>query len=214
MMGRTLFAGLMMLLCATPFSVVAQNNAAVQQQETPAKAQDAASEQVEALHAALLEGLELADFEARFTHLQPVVARVFDIPGIARVSVGRRTWRKMDDGLKAQYIDTLQQLVAATYASRFTQNNGQGFVQDQVQDSRQGVVVSARVTRPTDEDVKLDYYVRDKGIYNVVANGVSDLSLRRAEYSSIVQREGVPALLEHMQARIADARKPSQGAGS
>ena len=44
-------------------------------------------------------------------------------------------------------------------------------------------------------------------MFNVVADGVSDLSVRRADYNSIVKSEGYAALLERMRDNIAELSK-------
>jgi ABC-type transporter MlaC component len=53
---------------------------------------------------------------------------------------------------------------------------------------------------------KLNYYFRDSRVFNVVANGISDLSLRRAEYGSIIKEEGYDVLLEQIQNKILKTR--------
>ena len=50
----------------------------------------------------------------------------------------------------------------------------------------------------------LDYYFRGDRVFNVVADGVSDLSLRRADYNSIVKEEGYDRLLAHIRDSIAE----------
>ena len=46
-------------------------------------------------------------------------------------------------------------------------------------------------------------------IVNVVADGVSDLSLRRAEYTETMQKKGFTALIAHLKAQIAGYAKGS-----
>jgi phospholipid transport system substrate-binding protein len=60
---------------------------------------------------------------------------------------------------------------------------------------------------PNDENVKLDYRLRaaDGGwkIVDVYLNGtVSELALRRSEYSSLIKRKGLEALLAALDERI------------
>ena len=65
-------------------------------------------------------------------------------------------------------------------------------------------MVKTELVRSSGDKVTLDYYFRDAGVFNVVADGVSDLSLRRADYNSIVKSDGYAALLEHLRSKIAD----------
>ena len=62
---------------------------------------------------------------------------------------------------------------------------------------------------PSDgEPVRLDYVVQPAQdgwrIANVVANGVSELALRRAEYDAVMAAEGFEALIGRLEHQIAD----------
>ena len=48
-------------------------------------------------------------------------------------------------------------------------------------------------------------------VYNLVADGVSDLSLRRADYNSIIKEKGYDALLRHIEENIAELGGASKG---
>jgi len=55
--------------------------------------------------------------------------------------------------------------------------------------------------------VQLDYVLQEEAgrwrIVNVVANGVSDLSLKRADYGSIMKKQGFDLLVEKLEAQVA-----------
>jgi len=96
-----------------------------------------------------------------------------------------------------------------TYADRF---HGGGdplrFVVDREQPSRGGaLVVRSRLLRDGEGDVSLDYVLQDSAgrwrIVNVLAQGVSDLSLKRAQYAAVIRDEGVDALLARLEERLA-----------
>lgn len=67
--------------------------------------------------------------------------------------------------------------------------------------------VRTRLVRPGDEAVQLDYVLQEEAgrwrIVNVVANGVSDLSLKRADYGSIMKKQGFDLLVEKLEAQVA-----------
>ena len=44
-------------------------------------------------------------------------------------------------------------------------------------------------------------------IINILADGVSDLALKRAEYSAIIQRDGFSALLSLLEQKIIQAEQ-------
>lgn len=155
-------------------------------------------------HGQLLQVMQSgSDYAGRAERLRTRVPEFFDIATISRISLGR-TWRTLDSQSRAEFSQLLEQLIVATYASRFETFNGQSF---QTLDSRvagRGWVVKTELSRSNGEQVALDYYFRDGGVFNVVADGVSDLSLRRADYNSIVKSDGFAELLAHMRRNIAD----------
>ena len=63
------------------------------------------------------------------------------------------------------------------------------------------------IARPGKPEVRIDYLLHERDgalrIINVVAQGVSDLALKRAEYGAVIEREGFAVLLEKLQAQTA-----------
>jgi len=165
--------------------------------------------QVTAFHGELLRAMQSgSDFAGRVDALAGPVAEFFDIETISRISLGR-TWKALDAESRAEFFELLERLIVATYAERFDTFNGQVFHTLSAQVASRGWVVKTELERSNGERVTLDYYFRDNGVFNVVADGVSDLSLRRADYNSIVKAEGYPALLAYLRRNIAE-RAPSQ----
>ena len=54
---------------------------------------------------------------------------------------------------------------------------------------------------------KLDYFFSDGKVFNVAADGVSDLSLRRADYNSVLKSEGFDALMAHLEQQLRELRE-------
>ncbi len=163
---------------------------------------------VEQLHELLLTAMTLPEQSARENLLGQHVLALFDVQTIARISAGQ-SWRSLPEEKRREYVDLLSQLIVATYADRFDAFNGQSFVTEEIRPARSGHVVLTRLLRPNDTPVSLDYYLRDNKVFNVVADGVSDLSLRRADYSSIIKNEGFDSLLTHLARKVALARGES-----
>lgn len=162
--------------------------------------------QVDALHAVLIKAMKHGGTAAERTALvEATVGGSFDFETIARVSVGR-DWQKIGADGQKRLTELLRQLSLATYADRFDSFEGQAFVQDGVVTGKSGTVVKTHILRSNGEKVSLHYYFRNGRIFNVVADGVSDLALRRADYGSILRREGFPALLTHIERNIDELR--------
>ena len=164
-----------------------------------------AQENIEKFHATLLSVMTIPQVNEREALLQPQILNLFDISRIAAVSLGR-TWRTLSEEQRRVFAELLGQLIVATYADRFDGFSGQQFLTNEVQALRTGIVVRTQLLRESEAPVALDYFLRKGKVFNVVADGVSDLSLRRADYNSIVKNEGYAHLLAHMETKIAVAR--------
>jgi phospholipid transport system substrate-binding protein len=168
---------------------------------------------VDVLHENLIDVMKNADrlgYEGRFEQLEPVVSALFDIPFMAEKSVGRY-WKSLNEQEQARLLSTFGRFTVANYAGRFTGFSGQSFETLKEEPSKQGtVLVYSRLDTGNGEIVQLNYRLRpdnDNGwrIIDVLLNGtVSELALRRSEYSSLIQREGFAALMTALRERIDD----------
>ena len=133
---------------------------------------------VSAWHQSLLANMQAStDYQGRYQQLQPIVNQVFDSSAIARVSLGA-TWRKLSSEEQQEFIAIVMNTIAATYADRFVDFNGQKFAVLSELENRPGRwVVKTVLTKSDGGTVNLDYYTKDGRIFNVIADGVSDLSL-------------------------------------
>jgi phospholipid transport system substrate-binding protein len=170
---------------------------------------------VELLHDALTKVMKEADdlgFGGREAYLDPIVSTAYDTEFMARKSVGRY-WSKLSETEQQEFVGRFGGLTVATYAGRFDGWSGEAFEtlgqEDGVHDT---VLVKTKLLRPDDEDVRLDYRLRktDTGwrIIDVYANGtISELALRRSEYSALLRREGFPSLIEALDKKIGEFRE-------
>ncbi len=176
-----------------------------------APAERTPSQVVEALQACLTDVMKNAEslgYEGRVQRLQPVLPDVFDLSFMAEKSVGRY-WKTASPEEKERLVSTFARYIIANYAGRFTGWDGQEFRLLGVQPSARGtMLVLTRLVDPNGDDVNLDYRLRETEesgwkIIDVYLNGtVSELALRRSEYSSLIKREGFEALLAALDERI------------
>ena len=202
-------------------------DADVAEGETVDLAADAASDgptaSVERLNTALLEVMKDAEalgYAGRYSHLEPVVEEIFDLDFMAQKSVGRH-WKTASPEAQALLLETFRRYTVANYAGRFTGWTGQSFEITGEEDSARGTKLVRTVLHdPTDENVQLDYRLRhtDDGwrIVDIYFNGtVSELALRRSEYSALIKRDGFDALISALDERIAELDSaPADGASS
>jgi len=147
--------------------------------------------------------MQTAGFAQRVALLEPAVADFFDLGTVARISLGP-TWRSLAEERRSAFAALMRRLITATYADRFDSYSGQSFAQVETVAASTGPVVKTVLNRTNDEPVNLDYYFRNDKAFNVVADGVSDLSLRRADYAGIIRATGYDGLVAEIEAGIAE----------
>ena len=165
---------------------------------------------VDRLHVVLLAVMKQADalgYQGRFDRLAPVLRETFDLPFMAAKSVGRH-WKSASEQDRRTLVETFTRFSIANYAGRFDGYSGQTFETLDQQPATHGtILVKTSLNDPDGEVVRLNYRLRpvDGGwkIIDVYLNGtVSELALRRSEYSSLIKREGFKALLVALDERI------------
>lgn len=169
------------------------------------------SQVVNKLHYKLIEVMRNTDslgYEGRYELLKPVISSQFDTPLIAKVILSRY-WDSLDEDQKNRFISLFNKLSIATYASRFDSYNGERFVEISREKLKRGrLLIKTELQRVDKKPVKLDYLMHEKDgkwyIISVIANGVNDLSLKRAEYAAVIKDKGYDALLEDVIAKIRD----------
>jgi len=162
--------------------------------------------QIDGFHGLLIEVMRSGSgFEGRAALLAPVIGELFDVPTISRISLGK-TWKTLEGSAQSDFSALLEELIVATYADRFDSYNDQTFHHGAAEPARRGWVVKTELEKSDGSRVTMDYYFRDGKVFNVVADGVSDLSLRRADYNSIVKNEGYEQLLAHIRENIVEHR--------
>jgi len=162
---------------------------------------------VTSFHTALTTAMKADSYKHRLSIVEPAVAEYFQIDTIARISLGGY-WRSLNAEEQADLQVLLEDLVSSTYASRFKEDNGQVFsitATETITTDRQRVKSTLETSTET---VTLDYQLqREEGrwyIYDIVANGVSDLSLKRANYSAIFKKGGLESVRQAILSNIAD----------
>ena len=162
------------------------------------------------LIAVMKDGKKLG-YSGRYEKLDGPVSNSHDLTKIARIIVGKE-WEKLSEAQQQQLVDVIIRLSIASYAHNFKDFAGESFIFDSEEETaRGGVVVHSHLNIPDDKPVKFDYMLKEKGtswrIINIIANGVSDLALKRSEYTSILQREGFDALITKINEKIVSYSK-------
>lgn len=177
-----------------------------------AETADEATQVVTGLHDTLLGVMKEATalgYQGRYDRIAPALTQAFDFESMARFVLGQQ-WKDLSPQDQARWLEAFERITVATYAGRFTGYTGEQFrTLGQDPAAQDTVFVRTVVDRPEVDDVELTYRLRktDPGwkVIDVYQKGtVSELALRRSEYSSVLKRDGFEKLLEVVNAKIAD----------
>jgi len=144
-------------------------------------------------------------FGGRYKKLEPAIKTSFNLPLMTRFAVGP-VWMKASADEQKQLVSAFSDFSVATYASRFAKFGGEKFeVIDQKPATGGGVIVETKLTPGDSTDpVALNYLMRqdDKGTWRIVDvfldGSISELATRRSEFTSIVNRDGIGALVNQL----------------
>jgi phospholipid transport system substrate-binding protein len=175
---------------------------------TPAMAEapDAVRAPVQALSEGLLsimKGAAKLGFTGRAAQIGPIVDHSFDLPLMARLSVGPE-WTSASPADRTALINAFRRLTVNQYAANFDGWSGQAFVISPKVEAR-GLdrLVNTTLTQPKGNDVKIGYRLRQNGtdwrIIDVFyQNSISQLATRRDDFQTILAKGGVKALVGHI----------------
>lgn len=177
------------------------------------------SEVIRRLNASFEEVLREAEklgYEGRLQRLSPVIERTFDLEFMARTAVGRH-WSELSDADKRRWVEAFSRLTKANYAGRLNHYSGQKFefLGDEPS-ANDTVIVRTRVVDPGKESVEINYRLRKTDsawkVIDIYLKGtVSELALRRSEYSTLLKREGFEALIASIDRKIAELQSGAVG---
>jgi phospholipid transport system substrate-binding protein len=185
----------------------------------PPVATDTPVATIESLHrglVALASDPRSAGLAERYRALEPLIEQTHDLPYIAEFAL-RRQWPALSESDRARFIAAFERLSVTTYASRFGNVTAATFktidgTADGAEAPEQGrVTVRTAITRPGERDIPLEYLLQQKDgawrIVNIVADGVSDLALKRAEYQGVLASGSIGDLIEHLDEQTAQLER-------
>ena len=135
----------------------------------------------------------------RFTQLEPVIRRSFDVATMARLSVGP-SWASLSEGQRQQMTESYGRYISAIYADRFDSYAGQKLEVTGEQPVPPGVMVKSRIIKANGEPVKVDYMMRRNGDSWLISDiyldsAISEVATRRSEFAAILKTDGIDGLI-------------------
>ena len=135
----------------------------------------------------------------------------FDLPTITRLVLGRY-WRKASADQRKSFAEVFKTHIVKVYNSQLGLYDNEEVVIKQVTPlTESDTVIFTEIMRLDDPSIRVDWRVRDKEgalkVVDVASEGVSLVTTKRSEYSSVLAREGIDTLiakLDELNARNGD----------
>jgi len=138
--------------------------------------------------------------KGRYQKLEPIVFSTFDVPYMARLSIGP-SWAGLTQDQKKRAARAYGRYIAAVYATRFDGYSGERFEFLGEQKIRRGTLVKSQIVKSNGEPVSISYLVHDNAVgYQIrdvyLTGTISELATRRSEFSSVLRSQGVDGLID------------------
>jgi phospholipid transport system substrate-binding protein len=164
----------------------------------PASGSDTVQGLYDALLTTMKNGRTLGQ-SGRFTQLEPVIRRTFDLPLMARLSVGP-SWATLTETQRQQVTESFGRYISAIYADRFDSYAGQRLQVIGEEPAVAGIMVRSQIVKANGEPVEVDYMMRRYGdswlISDIYLDGtISEVAIRRSEFAAILKSQGIDGLI-------------------
>ena len=164
----------------------------------PASGSDTVQVLYDALLATMKNGHTLGQ-SGRFVQLEPVIRRTFDLPSMARLSIGP-FWATLTETQRQQVTESFGRYISAIYADRFDSYAGQNLLVIGEQPAVAGIIVRSQIVKANGEPVEVDYMTRRYGdswlISDIYLDGaISEMATRRFLFAEILKSQGIDGLI-------------------
>jgi phospholipid transport system substrate-binding protein len=144
----------------------------------------------------------------RYQRLEPIVLGTFDVPFMARLSIGP-TWAKLSTDQKRRVAQAYGRYITAVYATRFDGYSGERFEFFGEQQIKHGTMVKTRIVKSDGEPVSINFVLHDNDIAWQVRDvyldsAISEVATRRSEFSATLRSSGIDALIASLNKKADD----------
>jgi len=173
----------------------------------------APSDTIRHFYAVLLDTMQHAaplGAKGRYQKLEPVVFATFDVPYMARLSIGPG-WAGLTPDQKKRAAHAYGRYITAIYATRFDGYSGERLEVTGEQKIRRGTMVNSRIVKSDGEPVSINYMVHDNAVgYQIrdvyVTGTISELATHRSEFATILRSNGIDGLIASLNKKADDLR--------
>ena len=158
---------------------------------------------VETLHENLLAVMKEADklgVQGRYDRLYAPITSAFHLRLMISIATGSY-WKVATPSEREKLARAFTRMSVSTYASRFDGYSGQTFQTHGVRTAARGVRLVDTAIESVDEDpVSLTYVLKEfdgdlRVIDVLLDSGISELAVRRSEFTAILRRTGIGGLI-------------------
>jgi phospholipid transport system substrate-binding protein len=156
----------------------------------------------------VMKNAKALGYEGRYQKLEPALTEAYDFAEMTRVTTGRH-WRSLTDDQKQQLVVAFHDLSVATYAARFDGFGGERFeIIGEEPAPADNVRVNNQIVQGSGEPIRIDYLLRQNdGKWRIIdvylKSSVSELAVRRAEFTDTLAKSGYDGLMADLTAQVA-----------
>jgi phospholipid transport system substrate-binding protein len=158
----------------------------------------------------VMKSAEELGYQGRFERLAPTLEAAFDFPTMARVALGG-PWNTLNSDQQTAFIGAFTDYSIGVFAKRFDGYSGERFEILGEEPARRGaVLVRNQIVKSDGEAIAINYLTRPDGdganwqiVDTILGGTASELAARRSEYSSIVEKNGIVALINALKDKTA-----------
>lgn len=146
----------------------------------------------------------------KFEQMVTLLDGSIDIDLVARLILARH-WRAADEAQQTEYLKLFRAYALDSLASKLHIYNGQEFkITDSSAAGKKDALVRTLIYSPDRPPLHVDWRIREKkggGLVaiDVIVESVSLIVTQRAEFGSVVERQGIDGLLDELRRRIDSA---------
>jgi phospholipid transport system substrate-binding protein len=144
----------------------------------------------------------------RYQKLEPIVLRMFDVPYMARLSIGP-SWAKLATDQKRRAAQAYGRYLTALYATRFDGYSGERFEVLGEQQIKHATMIKTRIVKSNGEPVSINFVMHDNDIAwqardVYLDSAISEIATRRSEFSAVLRTSGIDALIASLNKKADD----------
>jgi len=150
-------------------------------------------------------------------HIRRAIQGRFDYRAMARLSLGSKTWKTLDQDERIHFIAVNRELLERSYGNRLAEYNDQKVVFEKatLKKKRKGVIaiVKSKVidgARKIPVDYKLHQTKTGWQVYEIMIEGIPMVRTKYKEYKEVRKKGGYEMLIEMLESKLAKLKTKGQ----